>query len=172
MKGVEWAKGVLGSALSFDGKGGYVSLGVSGMPQANAAKTIAWAQYVATQPSGTATILSLSDEPGGIQLAADYRGGRITISKWGGSPLVSADPAPAGEWHFYAYTYDGKTNKLFVDGVPKDTSTTPPQTGPFKALELGRWRTGVQYFGGMLDEMRIYTRALSDSEVQALVVTK
>jgi len=135
------------------------------MPQANGAKTIAWAQNVARHPSGTATSFVERRARGESRLRQTTEVEESHL-KVGGSPLCQLNPAPAGEWHFYAYTYDGKTHKLFGGWEFQRSSTTPPQTGPFKALEFGRYRR--TYFSGMLDESE-YTQELLLRANQAYV---
>jgi hypothetical protein len=73
------------------------------------------------------------------------------------------------EFHHFAavFSYNGtnSTMKLYVDGDLKTSRTetkTPDQPGPSAELLLGE---GV--FQGVLDEFKIYGRALSDSEVAA-----
>lgn len=76
-----------------------------------------------------------------------------------------------GKWHFVAGTYDGSTaaiylngslvNSVAASGTLKD-STTPLNIG---RSEEGGW---PHHFGGDIDDVRIYDRALSATEIQQL----
>lgn len=69
------------------------------------------------------------------------------------------------------YSFDGKVHKLYVDGLLRDTSTAPAKGSTAKFLDFGRWggATGGGSFVGVLDEVRIYSRVLSDAEIAGLV---
>jgi len=79
-------------------------------------------------------------------------------------------PLPTtGTWHHIAGTYDGSTIRLYVDGVEKasssvsgpiQTSSTPLYIGnkPFSSYS-------GDYFKGIIDEVRIYNRALLHQEI-------
>ena len=74
---------------------------------------------------------------------------------------ATADFAVDGAWHFLTMTYDGSSLKLYVDGRLK-TSTPYKEkvmTNPFPLI-IG------DGFQGEIDEVSIYDRALSDSQVQ------
>lgn len=82
-------------------------------------------------------------------------------------------PAPitqAGKWHFIVGTYDGSTMRLYVDGVqaaegPATGDITPTSSD----LMIGRnSENGEDIYKGIIDEIRIYNRALSSSEIVEL----
>lgn len=73
-------------------------------------------------------------------------------------------------WHNYQVTFDGHKVKVFIDGVlDKETNTTGSLANFSNAvLQIGSSDNGLDPFQGSLDELRIYNRALSDAEVQAI----
>lgn len=93
----------------------------------------------------------------------------------GGGAVVSP-----GVWHHVAGTYDGTQLQLYVDGAPwgsprLHTGTILPMLpGSFLAVGSEDGRTvcggciGNRYFHGDIDEVAIYSRALTPGEVQAL----
>jgi hypothetical protein len=98
-----------------------------------------------------------------------FRNGNVTIWNHGGNVLAQSSPPTAGAWHHFAYTYDGTTHRLYVDGAEAGNSTAAPQTAQVTSLVFGRWNGGpAEYFAGSLDDVRIYTRTLPASEVLAL----
>ena len=66
-------------------------------------------------------------------------------------------------------TYDGTEMKLFVDGT---FVASQPATGSIPAASanvvIGSQEDGANYFEGLIDEVQIYDRALSDPEVLQL----
>lgn len=77
-------------------------------------------------------------------------------------------------WHHVAFTFQsGVTDgtKIYVDGVPKLTTTTSV-ANQLTDLWIGGGGSGSgserQSFGGLIDDVRIYNRVLSDGEVAAI----
>ena len=169
--GAGWTGGRFGAAVSFDGVAGYLAAGVAGLPAANAPQSISCWLSVPGTPSGVQNILSLTNDPAHSAIQLGFRNGRVGTWQYGGSFLVSAVPPAAGAWHHYLYSFDGTIHRLFIDGVQVSTSTATPQTAAPTKLEFARWTGGNEYLRGSLDNVRIYNRALTASEVQTLAVS-
>ena len=79
------------------------------------------------------------------------------------------------QWHHISATYDNTTNELslYRNGV-FDTSFTlihglPNSSAP---INIGRRNyTGSEHFGGLIDDVRIYNRILTEPDLQALYGT-
>ena len=71
-----------------------------------------------------------------------------------------------GNWYYLAGTYDGATVKIYINGILAKSS---PATGTFtdygKDLYIGRFGNLASYLPGLIDDVRIYNRALSDTEI-------
>jgi len=167
--GVEWTKGRLGNALKFSGKS-YVSIKVTSLPATNASQTISWWHNYAANPSIPEVIMGLSDDAPTGFVTPGFKEGRIAVWKYLGAVLVSAKPPSTNAWHHFAYVFDSQRHSLYVDGKLEDSSTVPPQTATVTKCEIGRmWGGGgAEYFTGLLDDVRIYSRPLSEAEIQAL----
>ena len=78
-----------------------------------------------------------------------------------GVPLVSTTIDT--NWHHVAFTYDGSTAKLYLDGDLKDINTSYSQTIKTndENLLIGK------NFRGTLDEVRLWSRALTWEEINA-----
>ncbi|RLF51328.1 MAG: hypothetical protein DRN24_05155, partial [Thermoplasmata archaeon] len=78
-----------------------------------------------------------------------------------GVPLVSTTIDT--NWHHVAFTYDGSTAKLYLDGELKDINTSYSQTIKTndENLLIGK------NFQGTLDEVRLWSRALTWEEINA-----
>jgi RHS repeat-associated protein len=167
--GVAWVSGKSGSALSLDGVDDYVSCGVTGMPAANASQTISWWMNYASVPSGVGTAIDLHNDASGSGIQTGFRSGQVTVWKHGGGTLAQAAAPSTNTWHHFAYTFDATTHKLYMDGIQANSSTAAPQTAVPTTLVFGRWNGGTaEYYAGKLDEVRIYSRTLSASEVALL----
>ncbi len=173
--GAKYAPGMLGTALSLDGIDDYATLGVKDMPAANAQQSMTWWHYVTTNPASGQQCIAVLTNMQDSSVQSGYNNGKIGVWKHGGAPLVSAVPPKAGMWHHYAYTFDGKTHKFHIDGKLQDSSTTEQQKGVPTKFELGRWgrlENGEFFFGGQIDDLRIYSRPVSETEIQSLMKKK
>jgi hypothetical protein len=76
---------------------------------------------------------------------------------------------PDSQWHLLVATYDGSRHLLYVDGA---LGTSATASGTIRAnsneLNIGRFGSFGGYFNGVIDEPRVYLRALSAAEVYDL----
>ncbi|MCX7589498.1 MAG: LamG domain-containing protein, partial [Patescibacteria group bacterium] len=74
------------------------------------------------------------------------------------------------EFYYLAASYDGENLKSYKNGVlifdNSSPSGDPDNEGAF--LKFGRHALANQYANGIFDEIRIYNRALSNSEIRAI----
>lgn len=83
-------------------------------------------------------------------------------------------PPVYGQWAFYAMTLSEGTIHLYRDGIHMGST---PLVASFAAnnlpMEIGRDTPGIaEYYVGQLDDVRIYSRALSAAEVQQLFIAE
>ncbi|MGH2613206.1 MAG: LamG-like jellyroll fold domain-containing protein [Rhabdochlamydiaceae bacterium] len=88
--------------------------------------------------------------------------------------LTSNATVSVGDWHYIAVTFDGTTQKLYIDGSLDNEATPSGMTGisygtdpseyPLK-IGSGDYNNG---FEGYIDDVRFYDRALSASEISNL----
>ena len=153
---------------TFNGTSSRVSLAVSQLPAANAAQSIsAWVNY-SSLPSGATSIVALNGSSSAVRLGLN--GSFLYVVNSTTSGLILTTPPSTGTWHHVAYTYDGTTNNLFVDGVAVSSTTTAHETGPVTSAFIGATTAGSEFFNGSIDEVRIYDRALTATEVSALAL--
>ncbi|MFJ3646553.1 LamG-like jellyroll fold domain-containing protein [Streptomyces murinus] len=84
---------------------------------------------------------------------------------------IGTKPPVLNAWTHLTGVYDaaGQSLQLYVNGVPQGSSV--PFTTPWKAsgnLQVGRlwWAAaGKEYFSGTIDEVKVWSRALADTEV-------
>lgn len=79
-----------------------------------------------------------------------------------------------GRWHHLAFTYDNVTLRLYVDGEEIDETSFNSPTGistRMDALTIGVdvFDVNPSFLSGRLDDIRIYSRALSGNEIQNIL---
>ena len=76
------------------------------------------------------------------------------------------------QWHCVVGTFDGSTQKIYLDGVLKESLPTPlsiMDSCTNTPMTMGKYTDpDPQQFKGVMDEVRIYERALNQDEVSAL----
>ena len=77
-------------------------------------------------------------------------------------------PLPINAWTHLAATYDGSNLRLYVNGAQvASTAVTGPIATSSGVLHMGSNSVWNERYTGGMDEVRVYNRALSASEIQA-----
>jgi hypothetical protein len=95
----------------------------------------------------------------------------VTIS--GGTTLQSVSTVSVGQWCHLVVVFDGSQTsdnlRLYINGSPNRFTTIPPASVPrFNTAPLKIGANDVHDFVGLIDEVRIYNRALEFAEIQDL----
>jgi RHS repeat-associated protein len=148
--------------------GGYADMGSpSGLNISGTAISI---EFWAKGSPGSYNYL-VSHTDGGSQGYAVYTGGDGTyhfyMGRGGGLHIMgSVTGTWDGQWHHFVNLYDGAAMKVYVDGVARLTETeTGSLTGYTGNFSLARYNGGGYGFAGSLDEVAVYSRVLSSSEI-------
>jgi hypothetical protein len=178
--GASWATGVVGSALDFSGGGSWVDLGNDPAFDIEADISIeAWI-YVYGSTGDHQMVLSkwyeggtahqayiMELQPDGVSLQMALKD--VSPDSVPGLPYHT-DPIPWGEWVHVAATYDGTTERIYVNGI-EDTAFEA--SGPLRITSakvfIGAHDSSGDRNGwnGLIDELRLYCRALSAEEVES-----
>jgi hypothetical protein len=149
------------SAYSFDGVGDYLEY-TTDIPSFDNYTISLWAK-----PASVGTYEAMFSSSGvstnGFQIDSDGTNFHIRIAG-GGSLVLSA--AQIGKWTFIAFTYDGTNSIGYIDSVSDNESTGG--TTEFNRFRIGKNRNGNAFYAGAIDELRIYNRALTASEISSL----
>jgi hypothetical protein len=79
-----------------------------------------------------------------------------------------SDPLATPGWHHIALTRVGGVSTLYIDGVARNTTSSRTISSTDNPLRLGHTtRYGGATFQGLLDEVILFSRALSAAEVSA-----
>ncbi len=154
------------NALLFDGIGGYLLTKGFAIPD-----TFTVDLWVNPRPGATASLLSKSDGASnlfGIRLTAD---GHVEVRS-GASTVATTGALARDQWQHLAVVAAFPTIKVYRDGGSLETLSlaATTDTKPADGWAIGaRWNGSAasEFFGGRLDEVRIWDRALTQSEIQA-----
>ena len=92
----------------------------------------------------------------------------VMVNIGGEQIALGGSAAPVNTWTHLAGTYDGLTLRLYINGVEVAAQPRSGQIGIFSGpIRIGGNSALGEYFQGRIDEVRIYNRALTQTEVQA-----
>jgi hypothetical protein len=154
-------------ALSFDGMGDYATTATAAFPVGRGPQTLsAWFELDVT--AGKHALLTLrKDFDSGVELGvADGLVGAWRV--FGNRTLASAtDPVTAQAWHHAAYTFDGTTDRVYVDGKLAASSVNLPDSRTPTTSWLGTLDGTSDLFQGNIDDVRVFSRVRTDAELAA-----
>src|SRR5205814_4451065 len=163
--------GILGRARQFNGLNDNIEVpDTLGLHASTGITIAAWVFLQADHANGTAT---MSRKQGSFLLELGDNGtNRPTFFLWWSDgtagPILSGPPVPKFEWHHLAATYDGSRMKLYLDGrTVSSASAFKTLAATSNPLRMGHWAS--EWYSGVLDEVRVFSRALTGSEIAALV---
>ncbi len=180
VNGPLWATtGKIGGAVDLDGTDDYVSL-PTGIVNGLTSYTIsAWVNLDAVSTwmrifdfgAGTTNYMFLSPKGGSnVVRFAITTSGNTAEQQINGTAAL-----PTGVWTHVAVTLSGSVGKLYVNGslVGQNTSMTlnPSSLGNTTNNYIGKSQWADPYLDGRIDDFRIYSRALTASEVNTLANT-
>ena len=171
----DWVDGKFGKALQFGGEGSDVFVTVESTPLLNVNECTFMAWINAEHWDGTRQIVGKSvhggcggrtqyglfSESGVFKLRFETEGGRADIT---------TDLPATGEWVQVAFTNDGETATIYINGEAAAEGEVP---GTLSAND-DPWRIGQDcerenyVFAGIIDEVRLWNRALSAADIADL----
>ena len=171
VNGPTWSTGRAGKCLSFDGVDDYVNCGSSSSLSAPSQLTVeAWFNP-SNFPSGLHQIVGKQTYYNEYRLVLDGNDlqGHIFSSSTGYVVKSSSSGVylTTNIWYHAIMTYDGTTFKLYLNGNLVDSLNISITINPnSNSLTIGTNNDNDYFFPGLIDEVRIYNRALTASEIQ------
>ncbi len=181
LEGVSFAPGKVGRAFQFNGSTS--SVRVPDTPSLDITNNWTLAAWVYTtslsgHKGGAQGVVSkvgggggnygyqfgILDGTGEVYLAFNEAG-----QGWPG-PLLRAGRVPLNTWTFIAGSYDNNTMAIYVYDVLAGSKTVGPKSvaNSSSNFRIGLDDNGNGDFSGMIDEVRVYNRALSADEIRSL----
>jgi hypothetical protein len=175
LSGATWnVAGKFGGALSFNGTSAMLTIADANSLDLTTGMTIeAWVNPTA----GTAwRTVVLKENLGSLAYSlysannASRPAGFVHMTSDVGATGTAA--APINAWTHLAMTYDGAALRLYFNGaLVRTTAVTGAMATGTGALRIGGNVVWGEYFKGMIDEVRVYNRALSAAEIQTDMTT-
>jgi hypothetical protein len=180
------ATGKVAQCFSFNGSTGYVSLGNPATLKLAGAITIdAWINPSAGPGADqlAAIVTKWAQDPSTSATADSYglwivnRSGTLKLlsalhKATGAEPTVEGGVIPLNTWSHVAMTFDPSSGQyaLYINGAQVATSTSAGNNlATDRNVAIGREESfQLRYFTGLIDEVEIFNRALSQSEIQSI----
>ena len=114
----------------------------------------------------------LKERPGGLAYSlyasSDNNRPLTEIAAANGGDTCGTASLTAGTWTHLASTYDGATLRLYVNSTQVSSrAISGAMAVSSGALRIGGNAVWGEHFNGLIDEVRVYERALSAAEIQA-----
>ena len=170
-----------GGVFRFASNREYIVADDRNLPSGDSPRTMAmWIKMDAMEPDPVTALLTYGkgekNHMSGIGM--DWRGRRANMyfTQCGGVALSKWRMEKAGSWHHLAYAYEGKgRHRFYVDGVEGNGTSElwgPIDTRLSGAVIVGADPTGTGPASSLLDDVRIYDRALSAKEIAELAAAE
>src|SRR3989344_5440480 len=178
--------GIIGNSLNFYGiPANFVTVSNSSILYPQYISFTAWINAKRTNvlvgPHEYNTILSKYGSLSGLERAYNFYlvNGTLRLSLYSSSgtdvDVYNLDGPNLWDdkWHFVAATYDSSIAKTYIDGVliaSKAGSWSHTNSNAMVTLGARKTNTGTYdlYFNGSMDEVNIYSMALTDEEIYAI----
>jgi hypothetical protein len=171
--GVTYEQGIIGQAASFDGIDDYIHVWntseINAQVDTNKGSISVW--FKPTDHRQT-YVHSYSDGRNDDRLYLSLSPSNyFLLSGLGEGSVWSNSSYNLNEWVHVVKVWENNTHKLYINGVYENSTTF---NGGFNFSSPGEFVFGRRgyptdrYYNGLIDEVRIYNRALSQSEIEAL----
>jgi len=173
INGASWIAGRRGSALSFDGTDDYVEVTkTSSLSPTSAITVTGWINNarndvieiivtgdgVITDTYWSWTIF--------LRAVASSITARVTVA---GTTYNLSTLIGTNTWRFFSLTFDGSTIKFYLDAGTPITQTAVGALGTSDyPIRIGAQASTRYQYLGVVDEVRIYNRALSAAEIKRI----
>lgn len=158
-----------GCSVSFDGSTGYITSS-KGVDIANQSFTVsAWAKRsINNTTDNTVSIGTVATDNSKFYLG--FRASNVAACAFLNNDLDSTQTYTDLKWHHLVCTFNESTKerKLYIDGKLVASNTSPSNFIGSSTVEIGRSNGGSWLFSGLIDDVRIYKRALSSQDINQL----
>ena len=170
--------GKFGGAAHFNGSNSKIDLNNLGLKGAAERTISAWVNV--SSLSGAITIYQHGAASNGQRFGfAIDTAGKVYVEYYNRDAITSASHISVNTWYHLAVTYNGgvietATNtQIYVNGSAVSMSSTGSQTGAANTSDSNygigyRRDSNAQYFNGKIDQLRIFNKSLSSSEITSL----
>ncbi len=181
--GAQWTAGRINSALHFDGFNDYVNVGDKSnldFEEDDSFSICAWIKYSGPMDGKRHSIVGKRNHDGnawqegyGLWITFNNLYFHIEDTSNTGVEIFGSTLAADNKWHHAAAVRNTIEDKLYLyidgnlDATPVEDTTTATLSGN-EPFTIG-CSHGDNYFTGIIDDVRIYNHALSQSEIRELI---
>ena len=83
--------------------------------------------------------------------------------------FLTSTTSVAGQWAYITATYDGTTQRLYIDGSQETSQATSKTISTTTDATIGKNNLGTDYYNGNLANLAIWNRALSSDEINSVM---
>lgn len=161
-----------GGSLNFDGLNDYVT--IPNTPSFNSTQSISietWVNPTSASPLVQNVLSKSSSIVSNGYIFPRTDDGWRSFSFWlaidGNWKVLSAQFPALNQWNHVAATYDGFYMKIYLNGVLSGTlAVSGTVTTNTNRVTLGQQDGKVEFYKGGIDELRVWSRALNQCEIQ------
>lgn len=170
MNGAGFAPGMIGQSFSLDGQDDYVVVNTAtSIPASGDISTVAaWVQFDEVDPLDTTSqpIIQWGSTSINSLRLLFLRFGRLGRGFFGNDHISNFTPI-AGQWYHIAWVFGGNGNedRLYVDGQLLHSVVVTNVNTIGTDVYIGRHFPNPIYFDGLIDEVKIWSEALSAAEI-------
>jgi hypothetical protein len=160
--------GAANSAYRFDGTNNVITFSSPPLTQVDNWTLSAWVNPASLAQDGIAVSVGFDNGVWGDGYGFGFNGSSALNGIFSGLTYMNAGylmPA-TNQWHHVVMLQQTGTTMFFVDATQTTNNFGAPPLSP-SAFTIGG-QNGVHYFNGEVDDVRIYNRALSSSEIALL----
>lgn len=177
----QWLKGRFGTALRFDGENTYVAIpelaGLDGSDEMTVEVWVFWegmGRYPNIVTGGVwnpgGFLVFVSDDYCSFRMGKPGKTAWELGKTWQETGVILLKPFELGRWYHLAATFKRPVIATYVDGKPVGAGSWNFPVGQTGQIQVGKWgldQGKTQSHCGLIDELRIYNRALTAKEVKA-----
>lgn len=169
LNGTEHTQGKSGKAAKFDGIDDHINCGNSKFEFGNRPHAYSVWINISSLPNAYNYVLATGNNNVGEQSGIGVvDNGNFFVSAFG-IPIEEFNAPVLGTnaWHHIVFVYDGSRAHLYVDGQRIDSKTIALNTSVGKC-RMGSHTGDSSFFRGGIDDVRIYSRSLSEHDIELL----
>jgi hypothetical protein len=163
----QWVKGQFGGALEFNGQNARVV--APHIPLDSRSFTITMWVYPVLYTSEQVVISQVQSNSTNTSLHYRIYGpgsGRVRMGFYS-NDLDTTTNLDENNWYHITFWYDfeNQNRRIYINGVLEAEASATPYLGTSGNTVIGMWDNTAQWFRGIIDDVRIYTRPLMDAEI-------
>jgi len=157
-----WVDGMIGGALQFDGDDDYVDIGSIGVGGMDPRTLTGWVKADSTNMANWTGVFGFTPDGStdGTYFDIEVDAGNYVVHVGGWDSVFG--PVDL-QWHHFAVTYDGAGGKWYLDGQFVDS--LDGAVGTIDHVRIGGRPSNNNHFPGLIDDVRVYNKALTDAEI-------